>query len=118
MAIRTTRVDDMTPDVEATQTVVFALGPQGYEIDLGDANVEKLNKALAPFVKAARPVPLRDLPRKALNGNSHTEVDPSVVRAWAQAKGISVADKGRVSEEIVNQWRAAMQAAAASADTK
>lgn len=106
MATIQRKVDDLTPDAEATQTMVFSLGTEGYEIDLGDANVEKIKKALAPFIKAARPVPLRDLLKKVLNGNGG-EADPQVVRAWAQAKGIHVADKGRVSEDIVNAWKAA-----------
>jgi len=38
------------------RTVTFALDGQTYELDLRDANITKLEKALAPFIDKARKV--------------------------------------------------------------
>ena len=46
-------VDDIDGS-EASETVVFAIDGRDYEIDLSDANAQKLRDAIAPFVAHAR----------------------------------------------------------------
>lgn len=54
MSQRVVVVDDLD-QTEGAQTVTFAIMGRPYEIDLNDKNVEKLEKALAPFIDKARP---------------------------------------------------------------
>ena len=39
---------------EAAETIAFGLDGKSYEIDLNEANAEKLREALAPYVEAGR----------------------------------------------------------------
>jgi hypothetical protein len=48
-------VDDIDGS-EAVGTVSFSLNNRSYEIDLSDANTDKLHDALAPFVEHARQI--------------------------------------------------------------
>lgn len=106
MARRTVIDCDVDPTHEATQNVAVALNGEAWELDVCDADAKKITDTITRLVKAARPMNVRDLVRRPTNGTG-AEADPQVVRAWAQAKGLQVADKGRVGEDIVNQWRAA-----------
>lgn len=108
MASKTVLLDDLDPTAEATETVLFSVDGVFTEIDLGEKNAAALRTALTKYAKAGRVIQARDAFKRLANGgNGHGEYDPTVVRAWAIAKGIPVAEKGRVSEEIVSQWRAA-----------
>jgi hypothetical protein len=109
-------LDDLDPSVEAAETIDYGLDGFFYEIDLSEANAQKLREALEPFVAVSRRVHPKDAVRRAAavgNGGQHGpgDFDPSVVRAWAQQHGIEVSDKGRVPEHVVQQWRRATAAA-------
>jgi hypothetical protein len=54
MAQRVVVVDDLDGS-EGASTITFALQGRPYEIDLNDKNVDKLQKALQPFIDKARP---------------------------------------------------------------
>src|SRR5699024_9163047 len=47
---------------------------------------------------------------RALRGEAGTELDlsPTAIRAWARSQGIPVGDRGRLKQELVAQYRAAM----------
>lgn len=113
MASKVTKVDDLNPDQEATQEVVFAFGAEAYELDLSDANADKIRKAFGPYIKAARQFQVRDYPKRVANGNGtgYGEYDPMVVRAWLTANGIPHNDRGRVPEDLVQRWHHATQTA-------
>lgn len=53
MAQKVTFVDDLDQS-EGAETIRFAYKGQAYEIDLGEKNRDKLEKALKPFIDAAR----------------------------------------------------------------
>jgi hypothetical protein len=55
MATRTLMIDDLDGSEDA-QPIRLALADQTWEIDLSDANAERLARALEPFVRVARPV--------------------------------------------------------------
>ena len=102
----------LTDDIdgtEATETISFALDNTHYEIDLNDKNADKLREVLEVYVANAR---------RASNGrgsgrgrrrapSSSVAVDPRAVRAWANANGIRVNARGRISSDVVNQFLAA-----------
>lgn len=93
---------DGTPDAE---TVAFSVEGQTYEIDLSQKNLAKLQKSLQPFVDAGRRTTLR---RAAKPGRSApARVDRAAVRAWAQAQGLQVSERGRISAEVMSKYEAA-----------
>lgn len=86
-------------------TVGFSLEGKNYEIDLAPSNLERLREALAPYVKAGRVV---SVGRTRRNGSSRNpSSDLRAIRAWANANGHPVGDRGRIPESI----RAAYDAA-------
>lgn len=89
------------------ESIAFSFDGHAYEIDLSDANAEKLRDALAPFIKAARrtgapaSTPIRG--RRATSGRS----DLAAVRAWANDNGMPVSDRGRVPSSVLEAYDAA-----------
>lgn len=94
---------------EAERTVQFGLEGASYEIDLSAANAEKLAKALAPYIeKATKVSSVRAATsrgrRTAAGGRSSRA---SEIRTWAKDQGIEVPDRGRVPNEVIEQYEAA-----------
>ncbi|WP_158883314.1 histone-like nucleoid-structuring protein Lsr2 [Amycolatopsis anabasis] len=101
----------------ANQTVPFSLDGVNYDIDLSDQNAAALRDELARFVAAGRRVGGRKV--RVATGQS---ADPAQrqrsqeIRAWAQANGYDLADRGRIPANVVadfDQAQAAAQEAAA-----
>ncbi|MET1004186.1 MAG: Lsr2 family protein [Propionibacteriaceae bacterium] len=88
------------------QTVRFALDQAQYEIDLSTENARRLHEALAPFIAAGRRIGGRS---GAGTGGSvkagATELQ--AIRQWAKDHGMQVAERGRVSKEVQEAYRAA-----------
>lgn len=106
-------VDDEDGD-EATQTIPFAYRGVEYEIDLSERQVTALDAMLAPYLENARPVmakrtkarrPTAKASKTNKSSKSSVPADPSQVRAWAKTQGIAVADRGRVSADVMRQYR-------------
>lgn len=101
-----TLLDDID-GTEADRTIQFGLDGTTYEIDLNETNAKKLETALAPFVEKATRVPGR-----RSTGQTRTTAGRSFsqnVRAWAKDQGITVPDRGRVPNTVVEQYKAAHQ---------
>jgi hypothetical protein len=109
--IQTLLIDDLDGG-EAEGTVRFGLDGAEYEIDLSAKHAEALQKALEPYVSAARrasgPV-VRRPGRSARRTATAAGPDSTSVREWAKAQGIEVKDRGRVPAELVVKFRAATQ---------
>jgi hypothetical protein len=97
--------DDLDGSADA-ETVSFGFSGVNYEIDLGQKNRAKLEKALAPFIGAGRRVP-RGGGRRRVADRQGSSVDRTAVRAWAKSVGISVSERGRISAEIMRQYEEA-----------
>lgn len=103
MAQRTQIVlEDDVDGGAADVTITFALDGTNYEIDLSEANADKLRAAFAPWVGHARKV--RPKTGRAASRGRGSATD---IRRWAREQGMTVSDRGRVSAEI----RAAYEAA-------
>jgi hypothetical protein len=89
---------------KADETVEFALDGATYEIDLSGDNAKKLRDALDGYVSKARKVGGRRSGRKSSPAGL---VDLKAVRAWAASNGIEVSGRGRVSQSVLEQYRAA-----------
>lgn len=116
MAQRTIVVlEDDLDGGEATDTVEFALDGKTYEIDLNHDHAAQMRDAFAPYVGAARRAggqassrPLRTSPRGSAPGRGGPGAeDPKAVRTWAEANGVAVNARGRLSASVLAQYRSA-----------
>ena len=108
--ITTELVDDLDSTVIAPGdggTVTFALDGASYEIDLDRSNQRALRDALAPFIAKARSTGRRA--SAAPRSRSASNGDTAAVRAWAQANGYTVGDRGRIPAEIREAYAAAQR---------
>ena len=87
-------------------TVQLGLDGVSYELDLSDRNRAALDKALAPYLEAARRVGGR---RRGTN-RTPAKTDPSQARAireWAARNGHQVPARGRVPAAVVEAYNTA-----------
>lgn len=87
-------IDDLDGSeiTDAGKTIQFGLEGKIYEIDLSEANAAKLRSALAPFIKAGRPA----AGSRARGTSRKPSDDLAAIRAWANANGYTVGDRGRI----------------------
>ncbi|WP_136588154.1 MULTISPECIES: histone-like nucleoid-structuring protein Lsr2 [Actinomycetes] len=102
-------VDDLDGSVleggEGKQ-VTFSLEGRSYEIDLSADNADKLYKAFAPYIAAARPVSSLGAGRARRSSPRKSSVELGAVREWARANGHTVSDRGRVPGSIIDAYEA------------
>jgi hypothetical protein len=104
-------VDDLDGG-EADGTVSFALDGTTYEIDLSGRNFEKLRAIFAPYVDAGRRTgTAARAPRRPSATPSDREQNRAI-REWAQAQGLGISTRGRLSSEVVAAYRARDEVAA------
>jgi uncharacterized protein (DUF4415 family) len=103
----------LTDDIdggEATETISFALDGSAYEIDLNDKHAVELREALVPYVAAARRASGSSTGRgrsaPAARSRAAGEPEPKEVRAWAEANGVEVSARGRISADVVEKYKA------------
>jgi hypothetical protein len=96
-------LEDDVDGGKADETVEFALDGAAYAIDLSDANAKKLRGALDGYVSKARKVS----GRRSSGRKTSSPIDNKAIRRWAQANGIEVSERGRISADVVEQFRAA-----------
>jgi hypothetical protein len=101
--VLTTLQDDIDGSI-ATQTIRFALDGIEYEIDVSDRNANRLRNSLSEFIAHGRKVGGKQAQKRT---SSSGQTDTKAVRAWAQANGIEVSNRGRIPAEIVGRYRAA-----------
>jgi hypothetical protein len=109
MAKRTITTIELTDDVDggkAERTVAFGFDGANYEIDLSKKNAAAFEKALRPYVDAARKLG-RSNSRRVRRGASAASRDLSAVRAWARANGHAVSDRGRVPAAVLEAYDSA-----------
>lgn len=84
----------VTPD--EIQNVTFSLDGASYEIDLSPESAETLRSTLAGYVAAGRKTgsskPVASTRKPAVRKDG----DKPDIRSWALAKGLKVADRGRI----------------------
>lgn len=112
MAHKIVLVDDLDGSELGDNAVTtrFSLNGAHYEIDLGDANRQKLADALAPFIAAGRrasagAASARSAAPKKRGGSGKSNT--SAIREWANANGHTVGDRGRIPATIIEAYEAA-----------
>jgi hypothetical protein len=104
-----TRLIDDLDGGEAQETVTFGLDGHSYEIDLSAKNATKLRNALSAFVESGSRVGRSSASGgRAARGRSTASAEREqnqAIRAWAIRKGIPVAPRGRIKQEVVEQYQ-------------
>src|SRR5215472_1139443 len=99
--VNTVVTDDLDGS-SAAEAVSFSFDGMAYEIDLGPANRERLQKVLQPFIDAGRRVG-----RKRPSRTAASRRETAAIRAWAMDQGLKVAERGRISADVVREYKAA-----------
>lgn len=87
------------------ESVQFALDGQNYTIDLSTDNAEQLRSALQAYIAAG--TRLSGGRRNSRPTNAASGPKASDVRAWATAQGIDVPARGRIPQQVRDQYEAA-----------
>lgn len=104
--ITTSMIDDIDGSEDA-QTTTFAFDGKSYSIDLGERNLARLTKALAPFIaKATRDRSNIKLVTTMSRADRMNGFVPADIRAWALSHGLYVGAKGRIPGPILDKYRA------------
>jgi hypothetical protein len=106
-------VDDIDGS-PAQSTVEFGLDGASYAIDLSDVNAGELRDALSSYVASARRTGGRKRPvgkatsqgaaGKAAGAAVMDREQKQAIREWARKNGWKVADRGRISAEIMEAY--------------
>lgn len=104
-----TRLIDDLDGSTADETVTFGLDGIIYEIDLNDEHAAALREKFSELIDHATRVGGRAKrgSRPANNGENKK------IRAWAQENGYEIGDRGRISAEIREAYKAGTPAPAA-----
>ena len=101
------KVDDLAAakdpdtDILADTTLKLALDGEVWEIDLTEANEQKLRKKLEPYMAAGR----------RIRGRAHSRPRPQAsrnrsrdIRRWAAEHHIQVSARGRIPAHVIEQY--------------
>jgi Lsr2 len=103
-------VDDID-GVDADETVKFALDGIQYEIDLSEKNAAKLREVFGPYLnrgtKVARGgVVVGGRAARGRGGATADREQNKAIREWAKKSGKEISDRGRIPQEIVDEFHA------------
>jgi hypothetical protein len=104
-------VDDLDGG-DADETVKFALDGTEYEIDLSSKHALALRQSLDQFIGVGRRIGRmanagRRGPGRASGSSAAGNRERNqAIREWAKGKGLEVSDRGRISQELVDQYEA------------
>jgi len=79
-----------------------------HQIDLSADSVQKLDRALKPFISAGHEV-TRLTALSASNGSKSSIDQTADIRVWARQNGYEVGDRGRMPEEVISAYNKAHQ---------
>ncbi|MEV6842652.1 Lsr2 family protein [Actinoplanes sp. NPDC051411] len=103
-------VDDLDGG-DADETVKFALDGIQYEIDLSEKNAAKLRELFDPYLSAGSKVARGGVVvgGRAARGRGGATADREqnkAIREWAKKSGKDISDRGRIPQEIVDEFHA------------
>ncbi|BEL11003.1 Lsr2 family protein [Actinoplanes philippinensis] len=103
-------VDDID-GVDADETVKFALDGIQYEIDLSEKNAAKLREVFEPYLKhgtkvARGGVVVGGRAARGRGGATADREQNKAIREWAKKSGKEISDRGRIPQEIVDEFHA------------
>ncbi|ASR87073.1 nucloid associated Lsr2-like [Mycobacterium phage Krypton555] len=111
--VTVTLFDDLDDTLDAETEREFSVGNVGYHLDLSEKNAKLFDADMAKWTEVASRTGTGTGRARKRSGTriTHSGGEPGLplaeIRAWAQANGMDVAEKGRVSAEVVRAWKAA-----------
>jgi hypothetical protein len=101
-------IDGSVLEVGEGETVHFSLNGTSYEIDLNSVHVEELRQAFEPYISAGRRAGASSSARAA-SPRKRQARNPEVaaIRAWANANGYTLSERGRIPAPVVEAYNAA-----------
>ncbi len=117
MARRVVETQEYTDDLDgsrAAETVGFGFDGQTYEIDLSRSNKRAFEKMMKPYLQKARKARgsrVRGRGRAAARSTAARSGgdgrDLAAIRAWANEQGLAVAQRGRISKDVLDAYDSA-----------
>lgn len=105
-------LDDLTGESsDDISTVTFGLDGANYEIDLTEANAERLRKTLSDYVASGRRTGGRIKRAGRPSNDTASRADAGQVRDWAHQNGFEVSDRGRIPGHILDAYAQAQDEA-------
>jgi hypothetical protein len=117
-------IDDLD-NGPAAETVEFGLDGRDYTIDLSSKHAAELRGALERYIEAGVKQSRARVPAQRVNGSAGTRHPRSTrgqreqneaIRHWARRKGLQVADRGRIAQDIVDEFQRAGGMSGAAAE--
>ncbi len=104
--LRVTYADDLDGDEFQSDHPTYRFGYEGkdYEIDLKPANGKKLEQTLAPYIEHGRRV--KASASRGRGAPARDRERPAQIRQWARKHGIEVSDRGRIPDNVIQQYQA------------
>jgi hypothetical protein len=107
MAKKTVVSEILVDDLDGSpgeRTITFAWEGTAYEIELSKRNAATFEKAMRPYVEAAR----RSRSGRARRNSARAgKRDLAAIRDWAGKNGYSVSARGRVAASVIEAYDAA-----------
>lgn len=108
MAKQTVVTEILVDDLDGTpgeRTVNFTWDGVSYEIELSKKNAVAFEKALKPYLDAARRI-RGTRSRRAVAARSGKR-DLTAIREWAAKNGFEVSARGRIASTVIDAYEAA-----------
>jgi hypothetical protein len=99
-------IDGTLLEVGEGETVHFSLNGTAYEIDLTNSHAEELRDALAPYIEAGRRASAGGARAAAPRRRAPRNSEIGEIREWARAEGLKVSERGRISADVMDAYRA------------
>jgi hypothetical protein len=100
-------IDDLTGD-KADETVLFGIDGREFEIDLTRDHAGELRDNLARYLAKARKVgkltAVSTPSKRTASGQRQSREQTTAIRAWAQANGHNVSDRGRIPLQVAKAF--------------
>lgn len=104
-----TQITDDLDGSDDASTIAFSVDGVTYEIDLSERNAKKLHAAVRPYVEAGRRVAGRTRAgRRRPSLADARGFSTAKIREWAKSNGVQIGEKGRIPNEIMENYAAAM----------
>ena len=97
-------VDDLDGST-ADRTVLFMWDGTSYEIELSKRNAAAFEKAMKPYVDAARRT--RGTRSRRGSGGRGGKRDLTAIREWAAKNGFDVSARGRIASNVIEAYESA-----------
>ena len=107
----TTLVDDLTGkplEQDEAHRIHFTVEGKSYRLDVDQAGADEFYAAIEKFTEVASKVsaaPARRASTTSRRAGNASGLDLTKVRDWAREQGIKVAERGRMSSEVLDAYR-------------